>query len=129
MRLIDADALKYELFADNYNAKMTSQEVADCIDNSPTIDAVPVVRGEWDYIIEKGSCMDYHVTAHCSECGWDWFSKEGVGNYSAVFSAFITNGDSRPEEAKRFLLENARANNKLNYCPNCEARMDGSHDN
>ena len=47
MRLIDADALKYELFADNYSAKMTNQEVAECIDNSPTIDAVPVVCGEW----------------------------------------------------------------------------------
>ena len=58
-----------------------------------SVDAVPVVRGEWDYIIEKGSCMDYHVTAKCSECGWDWFSKDGVGNYSAVFSAFITNGE------------------------------------
>ena len=82
-------------------------------------DAVPAVRGEWDYTIKKGSCMDYSVTAKCSKCGWDWFSKDGVGNYSAVFGAFITNGDSRPEEAKRFLLENARANNKLNYCPNC----------
>ena len=90
----------------------------------PTIDAMPVARGEWVYAIEKGSCYDYHVTAKCSECGWDWFSKEGVGNYSAVFSAFITNGDSRPEEAKRFLLENARANNNLNYCPNCGAKME-----
>lgn len=36
MRLIDADKLKYELFADNYNAKMTPQEVADCVDNQPT---------------------------------------------------------------------------------------------
>ncbi len=30
--LIDTDKLKYELFADNYNEKMTIQEVADCID-------------------------------------------------------------------------------------------------
>ena len=35
-RLIYADKLKYELFADNYNAKMTPQQVADCIDNQPT---------------------------------------------------------------------------------------------
>ena len=88
-------------------------------------DAVPVVRGEWIYAIEKGLCYDYHVTAKCSECGWDWFSADGVGNYSAVFGAFITNGDSKPEEAERFLLENARANNKLNYCPNCGAKMGG----
>ena len=87
-------------------------------------EAAPVVRGEWTYTIKKGSCMDYSVTAKCSKCGWGWFSKDGVGNYSAVFGAFITNGDSRPEEAKRFLLENARANNKLNYCPNCGAKME-----
>ena len=36
MRLIDADALKYDLLADNYDAKMTPQEVADCIDYQPT---------------------------------------------------------------------------------------------
>lgn len=85
---------------------------------------VPCGCGEWIYTIEKGSCMDYHVTAKCSECGWDWFSKDGVGNCSAVFGAFITNGDSKRDEAERFLIENAKANNKLNYCPNCGAKME-----
>ena len=90
----------------------------------PITGLVPCGCGEWIYTIEKGSCMDYHVTAKCSECGWDWFSKDGVGNFSAVFSAFITNGDSKRDEAERFLIENAKANNKLNYCPNCGAKME-----
>ena len=34
MRVLDADVLKYELFADNYNTKMTNQEVADCVEDS-----------------------------------------------------------------------------------------------
>ena len=90
----------------------------------PDTGLVPCGCGEWIYTIEKGSCMDYHVTAKCSECGWDWFSKDGVGNCSAVFGAFITNGDSKRDEAERFLIENAKANNKLNYCPNCGAKME-----
>ena len=136
MRLIDADALiksmKSHTVEDNgltndYKAGLTDsiRTAVALAENASTIEAVPVVRGEWNYTIKKGSCMDYSVTAKCSKCGWDWFSKDGVGNYSAVFGAFITNGDSRPEEAKRFLLENAGANNKLNYCPNCGADMRG----
>ena len=103
-------------------------EVADAALRGPQPDPdtglVPCGCGEWIYTIEKGSCMDYHVTAKCSECGWDWFSKDGVGNCSAVFGAFITNGDSKRDEAERFLIENAKANNKLNYCPNCGAKME-----
>ena len=133
MRLIDADALKRKIIKfcgcvpyvkERLGGSHGVLYIDEVIDTSPTIDAAPVVRGEWNYTIKKGSCMDYSVTAKCSKCGWDWFSKDGVGNYSAVFGAFITNGDSRPEEAKRFLLENARANNKLNYCPNCGAKME-----
>ena len=73
MRLIDADALKYELFADNYSAKMTIQEVAKCIDNSPTIDAVPVVRGEWNPIFKGAD------TCECSVCKSKGFSDSDFG--------------------------------------------------
>ena len=139
-RYIDADALfnwgKFKLSgAVKYGNKDAEQqhfsystmmmyEIADEIDDAPTADVAPVVRGEWNYAIKNGSCMDYNVTAKCSECGWDWFSKDGIGNYSSVFGAFIINGSSNLEEAEMFLLENARANNKLNYCPNCGAKME-----
>jgi hypothetical protein len=74
MRLIDADALKYELFADNYNTKMTNQEVAECIDNSPTIDAVPVVRCEECSNKEEHS---YYCLLHSIFVRSDFFCKDG----------------------------------------------------
>ena len=115
--------------------KLYPDDISRRIDTPPGFDSVrtPVknqrgtLPGEWIYTIGKGSCMDYHVTAKCSECGWDWFSKDGVGNCSAVLGAFITNGDSKRDEAERFLIENAKANNKLNYCPNCGAKMEDKH--
>ena len=50
MRLIDADALpKYTGYA------LSANEVAEAVENAPTIDAVPVVR--------------------CRDCKWsDWYS-------------------------------------------------------
>lgn len=125
--MIDKDALlsDIERTIEESGCVNYESEIMDCVRYAPELGAVPVVRcGEWIYTIEKGSCMDYHVTAKCSECGWDWFSKDGVGNYSAVFGAFITNGDSKRDEAERFLIENAKANNKLNYCPRCGAKME-----
>lgn len=122
-RYIDADALlKHECEADRMGAMLVVGK--GYILDAPTIDAVQVVRGEWVYAISKGSCMDWHVTAKCSECGWDWFSKEGIGNPGHVFGAFITNGDSRPDETKAFLIENAKSNNGLRFCPNCGAKME-----
>lgn len=47
-RLIDADALK-----DNFCflRKMWSEtEIASAIDNAPTVDAVPVVHGRWEWL-------------------------------------------------------------------------------
>ena len=42
MRLIDADAIpKYTGYA------LSANEVAQTVENAPTIDAVPVVHGKW----------------------------------------------------------------------------------
>ena len=129
MRLIDKDAILHDLENGVYPASMTYTLAVDIakglIEVASEIDAVPVVRGEWVYAINKGSCMDWHVTAKCSECAWHWFSKEGIGNPGHVFGAFITNGDSKPDETKAFLLENAKSNNSLRFCPNCGAKMEG----
>lgn len=77
-------------------------------------------KGSWNFSVERGSCYDYHVTAHCSKCGWEWIGKDGVGNHNYVFSAFV-NGDE--ETAKLFCLANAKNQKLYNYCPNCGARM------
>ncbi|MBQ4523530.1 MAG: DUF551 domain-containing protein [Lachnospiraceae bacterium] len=65
MRPIDADKLKYELLTDNYDAKMTPQEVADCIDYQPTL------SNEWIPCSERfpDKAGEYLVTYH--PCIWD----------------------------------------------------------
>jgi len=120
----DSEYPNYFIHIDEYKTALKALLWMKGSQPDPETGLMPCGCGEWIYTIEKGSCMDYHVTAKCSECGWDWFSKDGVGNFSAVFSAFITNGDSKRDEAERFLIENAKANNKLNYCPNCGAKME-----
>jgi hypothetical protein len=49
VRLIDANALKEWLGCDGDNKyrSMIMHEIADRIDEQPTIDAVPVVHGRW----------------------------------------------------------------------------------
>lgn len=84
-------------------------------------DATPVVHGRWVLTVEKGHCMDFHVKAHCSECGHEWFSKDGVGNYSSVFSAFVRGTD---EDATEFVLQEASKRKLFRFCPNCGAKMD-----
>ena len=55
-RYIDADALKQNTYY--------SKEIYQAIDDAPTVDAVPVKRGQW----LKG---DYKtVSGKCSVCGW-----------------------------------------------------------
>ena len=83
MRLIDADALKEKLYieSDNLNSVVTEKE----IDEMPTVEAVPVVRGEWrkqtewdeddNAIFECTNCLHGDVQAkgtvvpYCWHCG------------------------------------------------------------
>ena len=69
MRLIDADMLKEKLFieGDNWNPVVTENE----IDEEPTVDAVPVVRGEWK---EETTC--FFFIYRCSKCNAStWLGK------------------------------------------------------
>lgn len=57
MRLIDADAL-----IDSLNIRSVTYNciINKCIEDAPTIDAVPVVRcGECKHMIEDGRCMEF----------------------------------------------------------------------
>ena len=89
MRLIDADALieKYNLKdATKYGNRDAEQqnhsystmmlyEVADMMDDAPTIEAVPVVHGEWikETVLSKCSVCGFRLGAdtyrYCPNCG------------------------------------------------------------
>lgn len=64
MRLIDADALSAELKEDSDPsvAGLILEILALTVDAAPTVDAVPVVHGQWKRVIST------HFL-ECSECG------------------------------------------------------------
>lgn len=70
MRLIDADALKEKMFIanDNWNPVVTEIE----IDEAPTVEARPVVRGEWNEYEQEYNAWQ------CSECGKVWLLAYGT---------------------------------------------------
>ena len=65
MRLIDADKLKAKVRAQEWKRDPTIMLALNwiymLIDNSPTIDAVPVVRGKWEFGM---------IAWHCTNCKW-----------------------------------------------------------
>ena len=76
MRLIDADALiKFLGTPEDWR----DEAINKIISNYPTVDAVPVVRGEWEIAIgydpnKKVQCqncykMAYEPTPYCPNCG------------------------------------------------------------
>lgn len=108
MRLIDADRLKAEIMGwcvvtdDLFGmGKHHEREIVlQAIEESPTIDAVPVVRGEWKlYGNDDDSGMSYWCTACNFQLSEDLF-------YSGYKNGrWIENG-------------------VFKYCPNCGAKMD-----
>ena len=112
-RYIDADAA-YEAAcegADNWDGGCSPYR-DDCIreelDKVPTVDAVPVVHGEWtidgmnEYELSYG-CIGYEPRYRCSRCG------------ITTESYLRTEKPIMPEDA-----------DFPNYCPNCGAKMDGA---
>ena len=102
-RLIDAFSLSDEVFEskkDNPHSDGIVRRTHDhehdrflcMIALAPTVDAVPVVHGRWEF---DGS--DFADIWKCTACGDDWFFEY----------------DPRDNETR------------VNYCPNCGARMDG----
>lgn len=112
MRLIDADALikqQYEILGCDpmyYQGleASKSQYLIEFLERAQTVDAVPVVRGEW--IVDECDTSDdvpsyAWIEFHCSECNADYGLEEG--QYSWY----------RYEKIP------------YNYCPNCGAKMGG----
>ena len=104
MRLIDADELMKQYGIENAtkygnkNAKqqehsystMMLYEIADMIEDAPTVDAVPVVKGKWIYndFIKEWECSNCHSSIslsddrnshpnYCPHCGADMRKKVG----------------------------------------------------
>jgi hypothetical protein len=99
MRLIDADALiQKRSHAKAYSPDMYVIGQGYVMD-APTIDAVPVVRGEW-IAEQKGA---EYCEFRCSACD------ESVGQTDQFDET----------EVKQF-------SEWYKYCPNCGARMDGA---
>ena len=71
MRLIDADVLKSYI---DLSEKKSIPVIAvkGCINNMPTVDAVPVVHGKWRLVDKKDGFPDWI----CSVCG-----SSGRGDY------------------------------------------------
>ena len=103
-RYIDADALKKrvsELIVPDWTRTL----IRSWLDSEPTVDAVPVVHGEWtidgmnEYELSYG-CIGYEPRYRCSRCG------------ITTESYLRTEKPIMPEDA-----------DFPNYCPNCGARM------
>lgn len=85
MRLIDADALRQEIESKIYWGQVSKDNVESLgeIDDAPTVDAVPVVYGQWVrhyydsgeqvgdewYCSECNMCNDRRRTWYCPHCG------------------------------------------------------------
>lgn len=105
-----------------YSAQLTERNaIRHMIAEIPAADVAQVVHGHWVLEAEKGTCMDFHVKAHCSECGHKWFGENSVGNYSYVFSAFVRGPD---EDAIAFVLREASKIKIDRFCSACGAKMD-----
>lgn len=75
MRLIDADALlsDIERTIEESGCVNHESEIMDCVRYAPTVDAAPVVRGEWEPIFKGAD------TCKCSVCKRKGFSDSDFG--------------------------------------------------
>lgn len=70
MRLIDADALVKEagkLWEEMPDGEELSKELMKAINHAPTVDAVPVVPGQWT----TARTLDHDGEWYCSVCGYE----------------------------------------------------------
>lgn len=72
MRLIDADALRYEISKLKYPEARINMILAECVNKATEIDAVPVVRCK--------ECEDYNTTGCSKGFGWCESMDRGVSD-------------------------------------------------
>ena len=111
MRMIDADRLKAEIMGwcvvtddlVGMGKRHEREIVLQAIEESPAIDAAPVVRGEW--VVDECDTTDdvpsfSWIDFHCSECDTDYGLQEGQYGWCRY--------EKIPYQ----------------YCPNCGAKME-----
>ena len=83
MRLIDADELlsDIERTIEESGCVNHEGEIMDCVRYAPTIDAAPVIRGEWKNAYKSGhkpnpenvcsecDCWSHRRSSYCPSCG------------------------------------------------------------
>lgn len=107
MRLIDADAINFnDVFGGNSDfARDISSAAQNLIDIQPTIEAEPIKRG---HIVTKKRVIGGVENHKCPECSCKWQTDNRVKVQELLCS-----------ECGKIL-----ADNYLNYCPNCGAKME-----
>ena len=110
MRLVDADRLlktKFR-FMDSYGFRTGIYVVeAKAINDAPTVDAGPAVHGHWTWFEEISPSNTDHYE-EIEDCGWKCSCCNGT--LEEIVGGYWDDIDDAP---------------KLNYCPNCGAKMDG----
>ena len=95
-RYINADALKKSIREETLFLEWQNVLIGKVIDDQPTVDAVPIVHGRFEYGEDESGYDGYY----CSKCFGHvrWYGKAS-------------------EQSITFI-------EKYNYCPFCGARMD-----
>ena len=100
MRMIDADEIKIRLpfTLPPYNMMLLRNSIRQGIQDTPTVDAEPVIHGFWDVYKWRGDKEEPNTEMTCSVCGITFFSPNDF------------NAD------------------EFHYCPNCGRKMDEEAD-
>lgn len=100
--LISRSALIKDLARKYVTGRKTLGQV---IDEQPTIKAEPVVHGRWEWFEEWSPSTTEHPR-ECDDCGWRCSRCKTA--LEDMVGGYWDNPDEEP---------------KLNYCPNCGAKM------
>lgn len=113
MRLIDVDVFEVVFFEGKSEEFVEGATyVLEQIDKQPTVEAKPVVHGEWIMEVEESANYHWGVIAECSNCGNR--TKEIWGGYFPNFPHYLAT-DIAIESASNVEIDN--------FCPNCGCDM------
>lgn len=110
MRPIDADAFEKfikEKYKDGEGTDDIKDQMLFDLSYQPTIEAVPVVHGEWEWFEEWMPSTTENLR-ECEDCGWR--CNQCKTTLYDMVGGYWDNPDEQP---------------KISFCPNCGAKMKG----